>query len=341
MKTIYSLLAIVLVGVCINPLYAELEPNNTPSQANIVTLNLNVNGTLDTASDASDYFRLDLSQSATLATTFTKDTGLLFNASIYAANDTVNAITDYWAAQDSTTAYNETALSAGTYFVHLHAMGGSGSYTMLLSLQLPFYPADTEPNDSPSIALPLTTSATGVLGYWKGYNVRDINDWYSINNTTDDTITMQISKSLGFWMGSCLFDSAMQKVACDSASPADNYFQYSTPLAAGQYKLVMSLPGAGFGSYNVVLHFDYPQVSGINSLEESKWNLYPNPTTGSLCIPSNLQTVSVYNLQGELVQQSSSLNAGTNLNVSELPAGVYVLKAISGQRISQCRFVKQ
>lgn len=339
MKKMYLLL-FSLTMLAVLSCRAELEPNNHFLQANTITLNLAVNGTLDTAIDASDYFKFNLSQDALLVTTIGKDTGLLFNALIFGNNDTLNAISDFWGPQDSVQCSNEVPLSAGTYYIQLHALGGMGAYSMNLSLQLPFYSPDTEPNDSPSLALPLNVSVTGVLGYWKGYNNRDIQDWYSITNTTDDTITLRISKSAEYYLSSCLFDSAMNKIASDSGAMGDTYFEYSAPIAAGNYKALVSLPGNGFGSYNIIVHFDYPVANGLNETAETLLQAYPNPASNVLHVKIPSQTITIYNLQGELMQQQSGNQAGTDVEVSTLPGGVYLLKAVTGTQTTQCRFVK-
>ena len=78
--------------------------------------------------------------------------------------------------------------------------------------------------------------------------------------------------------------------------------------------------------------------TSINELETKNINLYPNPTNDVLNIQTeeNVQLVEVYNIQGAKVLVDNR----TQLNVSELPKGTYVINVITQNGISRSKFVK-
>ncbi len=81
-----------------------------------------------------------------------------------------------------------------------------------------------------------------------------------------------------------------------------------------------------------------------NSTETDMINLYPNPTTGILTISgSNIKTIAVYNLLGELVYQSATQpgNDKTTIDLSSRRAGIYLLKLTTEQGVIVKKIVKQ
>lgn len=66
---------------------------------------------------------------------------------------------------------------------------------------------------------------------------------------------------------------------------------------------------------------------------------YPNPANSSITIKTNenIETVTVYNLLGEMVQQEST----TSFSVEQLPAGIYTLQIKTQNGMSTTRFVKE
>jgi len=70
------------------------------------------------------------------------------------------------------------------------------------------------------------------------------------------------------------------------------------------------------------------------SIMESRsieFNVYPNPATETLTITAdnNLKSISLFNTLGEEVVVSYPNSVKTNINVSELPTGIYVVKVTS------------
>lgn len=81
----------------------------------------------------------------------------------------------------------------------------------------------------------------------------------------------------------------------------------------------------------------YFESLGTNDLNIVKNTIYPNPTTGIINInlqPSeDVKSIQIFDQSGKIV--------GKSLNLSNLPKGVYVLKAITSQRIIQEKVIKK
>ncbi|WP_298512522.1 T9SS type A sorting domain-containing protein [uncultured Kordia sp.] len=66
----------------------------------------------------------------------------------------------------------------------------------------------------------------------------------------------------------------------------------------------------------------------INPKNKNDLLVYPNPTTGSLLIKSHffVNHIAVYDIRGVLIKQKTIDNSDFQLNIHELPSGVYILE---------------
>ncbi len=78
----------------------------------------------------------------------------------------------------------------------------------------------------------------------------------------------------------------------------------------------------------------------VGSFNKNSFALYPNPTKGLLNVKSDLQIeeASVYNLQGQLVLNSKNQS---QLNVSSLATGQYLIKVTSNGTSHTSKFIKE
>jgi hypothetical protein len=103
------------------------------------------------------------------------------------------------------------------------------------------------------------------------------------------------------------------------------------------------------GKYKGNVTFDYLKIgdaaTGINSIENpSDLAVYPNPTNSTIALknisPQNIQSMTITNISGQLVKQIKYYD-GSPVNVQDLRTGVYFLRVITGDNISNTlRFIK-
>jgi N-acetylneuraminic acid mutarotase len=87
----------------------------------------------------------------------------------------------------------------------------------------------------------------------------------------------------------------------------------------------------------------YSAVDNYNN-ENEYLKIYPNPATDNLTIKSsaftNNQTISVYDIQGQLLLQQPMLKAKTNIDISQFSKGLYSLKVEDDNSYTVKKFVK-
>ncbi|SDS92816.1 T9SS type A sorting domain-containing protein [Winogradskyella sediminis] len=88
--------------------------------------------------------------------------------------------------------------------------------------------------------------------------------------------------------------------------------------------------------------YEYNSTLGIDdvSLNTNAVKLYPNPVTDTLHIQSTAQieSVTIYTINGQLVKQSQGIDNG--INVSNLPAGLYLIQMQTATKTVNQKFLK-
>ena len=133
------------------------------------------------------------------------------------------------------------------------------------------------------------------------------------------------------------------KVLIQSAVYADGNKQYSSAQFDSNIENDITISGGGPGGMQTIYGIksfvadrsDY--LSGqidcslmIHEFEKDKINVYPNPFNDELTLHSteSLETISIYNLQGQLLYMNNSVNAfSLTIPTTMYPSGIYLLKA--------------
>ena len=116
------------------------------------------------------------------------------------------------------------------------------------------------------------------------------------------------------------------------------------------------------GTFNVCLFVDDPTINesdtycnqvevssvinNVNGYSQSNLiNIYPDPATDNITVKNinfnKGQTISIYDIQGQLLIRQPMLQAKTNINVSALPSGVYFVKVVSENWTIAGKFMKE
>lgn len=84
-----------------------------------------------------------------------------------------------------------------------------------------------------------------------------------------------------------------------------------------------------------------------DNLGNKKITIYPNPTKGQLLVEiqgyekESASSLYLYNLSGKLLKTVSPANANVPLDLSQYPAGVYILKIKLGEAVSEWKIIKE
>ena len=91
----------------------------------------------------------------------------------------------------------------------------------------------------------------------------------------------------------------------------------------------------------------YKQNLGIDAIEQSAFQLYPNPTSGFITISGQhiIEAVAVYNITGALVHEASVEegigSSEVSIGLTNYPAGIYFTKVSDATGSQSLRFVKE
>ncbi len=125
----------------------------------------------------------------------------------------------------------------------------------------------------------------------------------------------------------------------------DNYERIDIANPSGTYEIVVTHKGSLMGNmqnYSLIISGPNLNASVKNMDEEFGIRIFPNPTQGVLNFETadsiSLDKVEIYDAIGKRVFSSSVYN--NSIDISALTAGVYIVKAFSGERQITKKIVK-
>ena len=177
--------------------------------------------------------------------------------------------------------------------------------------------------------------------------------------TQDDPTLSYVTVNKGFIPFNLRYNIVGQNVRLhwEQASLADSYkiFRDDTLIAEGITEsnyIDETATAQQSHCYKVVCVSQYMESPSnevrINwswDIEENAGNesiaIYPSPTTGQLFIEANdLRQVVIYNLMGQEMMRQSTNNDSLNMDLSSLPQGTYLLKAITTNSSETQKIIK-
>lgn len=106
-------------------------------------------------------------------------------------------------------------------------------------------------------------------------------------------------------------------------------------------------PYVAYGDYQfsysraTVMKYDTVSV-GINEQQESRIKLYPNPATEYVTIATPLKSqLTISNINGQQFISLQTTKPDTQLDISSLPSGVYIVRVTSEKSVALRKFIKQ
>jgi hypothetical protein len=137
----------------------------------------------------------------------------------------------------------------------------------------------------------------------------------------------------------------------DSIAVAEFYFAVAEPIQPNTQltfelditNLAPSSADTCFFSETFTVNLNPDNTVGMDSPELIGFSAYPNPCNDKLFLSLNSQDeihdIALYSITGELLFQQNTL-ANTELNVSELPRGMYFISALVNDGLVQGKFIK-
>jgi len=222
------------------------------------------------------------------------------------------------------------------------------SNAVVMNVSAPVVPAFTQVApicSGGSFTLP-ATSNNGITGTWSpGMNTTATTTYTFTPNTgqcaSTATMTVMVTSinTATTVQGSTITATATgatyQWINCANNQPINGATNASyTASGNGSYAVIVTQNGCSATSNCV-------QITnlGVDTFEQNRLRIYPNPATHQLFIQLNEATeIVIVDMTGKTIQQES-LKAGNNaVDVSSLASGMYFIKSVSG---ANAKFVKK
>jgi hypothetical protein len=101
-----------------------------------------------------------------------------------------------------------------------------------------------------------------------------------------------------------------------------------------------------YGNANKATVMKYDSVyAGVNEPQESRFSLYPNPVTDKITVetsstPTQSQ-LSIMNVNGQQLITRHITEPKTQIDISNLPSGVYFVRLTNNRTVEVGKFIKQ
>lgn len=125
--------------------------------------------------------------------------------------------------------------------------------------------------------------------------------------------------------------------------PGDTTFVYSYDNSGNRTERVIDLTKSAQVAYEASSSVEQQEISA--ELEDLDVKIYPNPTKGMLKVKVSgadayTASLAIYNPQGKLIIEQVINKSINQVNLSNQPPGLYILKIIVGQNVSDWKIIK-
>ncbi len=219
---------------------------------------------------------------------------------------------------------------------------GSGDYTLRWQMYIPAgatgyfniqgtIPAGTMAGvfNSPNLVFNNTQSTSGAPGLGGAYpNIDDADPAYSWSYPEDEWFTVKIYFDI---------DATTWTMTVDGTELAPQLFDADNVLGGIDFFAI----DANNEYWIDDVYFDEGTLSS-NDLAATSFQVYPNPVVDNLNIQSNepVKTVSIYNVLGKLVHQSSPNTVSPSIDMGAYKSGVYFVEVTIGDSTKTVKVIK-
>ncbi|HNR16548.1 MAG TPA: zinc-dependent metalloprotease family protein [Chitinophagaceae bacterium] len=292
-----------------------------------------------------------LTSSAITASSATVSWTAVSGANNYTIEYKTTAASTWTTAASATTSTSQglSGLSASTSYdwrVRANCASGSSAYsqaqftTAAASVCPGPYDVSTNGTRSGAATIPFNTDIKGLV------NPSRDNDYYRFVITTSGTITMTLT-TLPANYHLRLLNSSGSTLQTSSNSGTNNETITRTVSAGTYYARVYPSSNSQWNATNCyTLRVALGTATRGDDLITAKPVIvFPNPVakTMNVSIPDiqGMADIRVFDIYGKLVQQRSTGQANTQLDLSSLPSGMYVVKVMNDGKETAMKIVKQ
>lgn len=265
--------------------------------------------------------------------------------------------------------FTATSLTPGnTYYVRVASYSSSAQdITFDICVGTPPPPPPVPANDDCANATPVTSlpfnlsedasSATNNGGFTSCDGSAVMNDgvWYTFIPGIDGTVDIAITNVVGWDPEVRVFSGSCGTFTCvanaDLGVTGDDETLSSVAVTTGtQYWINVGYWSGTTDNPEGPFDIDITTTSGISlqslSVEDNiieGFSIYPNPVNDVLNFRAldNIEDICIYNLLGQEVLRIQPRVLNTQINIIDLPTGIYVVKVQVGDQLGAYRIVKE
>jgi hypothetical protein len=324
------------------------EPNETQITAAAAAVNTNISAAIGAAGDI-DYYTFTTSSASNYSIALTNLPGD-YDLFLYNSAGTQIASSE----SGSTTSENITLTNqaAGTYYVKVIGFSGAFSTTVCYNLNIGVTTAtgcqsslDASTNGTAAGAstIPFNTNVTGLIS-----PSADV-DFYKFVISTGGTATITLTTLPGDYDVAVYSSNGTTQLAISQNGGTTSESISRTYTAGTYYVRVFGFNGANSATTCYTLRVALGTATKgelITSTPKQKIDVFPNPASSMVKINltgiEGVSDVSLVDMNGKIVMQRQ-LNAVTSLlNISALPAGIYLVSVKNnGKEVSSTKIIKE
>ncbi len=200
------------------------------------------------------------------------------------------------------------------------------------------YDISTNDNISGAALIPLNTDIKGTIA------PRNDNDYYRFTITTGGTITVSLT-TLPANYQLALLNAAGTQIGISQNNGTANETINATVAAGDYYARVFPKGGASNATDCYTLIVQTGTASDAITGKNMMVKLYPNPAASQVYVwiegIKEKAEIRIYNMLGKLLVQQRAANNMQVMDISKLPAGLYLLRVNEGTEMKTVKFVKE
>jgi hypothetical protein len=200
------------------------------------------------------------------------------------------------------------------------------------------YDISTNGNTSGAALIPLNTDIKGTIA------PRNDNDYYRFTITASGTITVSLT-TLPANYQLALLNAAGTQIGISQNNGTANETINATVAAGDYYARVFPKGGASNATNCYTLRVQTGTASDAITSKNMMVKLYPNPAASQVYVwiegIKEKAEIKIYNMLGKQLVQQRAANNMQVMDISKLPAGLYLLRVNEGTEMKTVKFVKE
>ncbi len=322
------------------------EANGTLATAAAISTGTAVSAAISPSGDI-DYYKVTTTATSNFSITLTNLPG---DYDLYFYNSAGTQIGSSEAGGTTSETITLSNQAAGTYYVRVIGYNGANSAAVCYNLTVnattvtgcaSSYDVSTNGTISGASTIPFNTNIMGLIS-----PTADV-DNYKFVITTGGTITVTLGTLPADYDLKLLNSAGTQVGISQNGSTTSETINY-TAAAGTYYAQVYGYNGANSATtcYTLKVQLGTASITGTEMVTADKLSVSPNPASGfiNITIPGNINgrgSFRIMDAKGNVVLQQGVTGKLQRVDVSKLPAGVYLVQVNNNGYNSSIRFVKQ